>query len=88
MKRMKEVNSTEFQNKFGDFQDLAARGSPITITRHKRPSFVFLSFDDFQRLTGASRRALHPSQISKDDLAAIAKAEVPEEYAHLDDLLK
>lgn len=81
---MKEVKSTEFQNRPGLYQDMAL-AEPITITRHNRPSFVLLSFAEYQRLTKGSKRALHPSELSADDLDAIRKAKVPDEHAGLED---
>lgn len=77
------VNATAFQAKPGLYQDMTENG-PLIIEKYSRPKYVLLSFKDYQKLTGNTKRALHVSQIPPDDLALIAAAEVPEEYADLD----
>jgi len=81
---MKKVSAKDFKNQIGKYQDMAL-AEPITITKHDRPSLVLLSFDEYQKLTGNTRRSLHVSQLSDKDLEAIAKARVPAEYDHLND---
>lgn len=81
---MKSVKSTEFQNKMGLYQDMAQK-EPIAVTRHNRVSFVLLSFEQYQKLTQESKRAIHPSQLSSEDLETIRNAKVPPEYAEIDE---
>lgn len=81
---MRTVKSTEFQSQTGKYQDMAL-GEPITITKHNRPTLVLLSFDEYLKLTKDSRRAIHPSSLSPDDLEIIRQAKVPDEHADLDD---
>jgi len=84
---MKRVSSAEFKKHSGRYQDMAL-SEPVAITKHDRPAFVLLSFEEFEKLKSNSRRVLHVSQLSDKDLAAIAEAHVPEEYAHFDDELE
>jgi len=83
---MKEVSAAEFKKHSGLYQDMAL-AETITITKHDRPAFVLLSFDEYERLSGKSRRALNVSQLSAEDLTAISKSKVSKEYAHLDEEL-
>lgn len=81
---MKQVNSTDFQRHFARWQDTAL-AEPLAITKHDRPRLVMMSYEDYQALRRTGRQALHVSELSGDDLAAIAAAEVPARFAHLDD---
>lgn len=84
---MKKVSAGDFRKQTGHYQDMAL-AEPITITKHDRPSLVLMSFEDYKKLTGKTRRALHVSQLSDEDLLAIAEADVSKEHAHLDDELE
>lgn len=84
---MKRVTAGEFKKYTGKYQDMAL-SAPITITKHDRPSLVLLSFNEYQKLTGNTQRALHVSQLSDDDIDAIAASRVPEKYDHLNDELE
>lgn len=86
-KMMKYVPAGEFKKYTGKYQDMAL-SAPITITKHDRPSLVLLSFDEYQKLTGSTQRALHVSQLSEDSLDAIMNSRVPEKYDHLNDELE
>jgi len=57
---------------------------PVTITKNGRDRLVVVSAEVYDRLICRDRRAIRPEDLSEDDLALIAKAEVPAEYAHLD----
>jgi prevent-host-death family protein len=85
---MTEVRSTDFQSHLGRYQDMALAGHPVTITKHSRKLLVLLSYEEYEALTKKTKRALHPSQLSRQDIEAISTAKVSDEYAHLDDLLK
>ena len=45
---------------------------------------VVLSAEEYSRLLHRDRHVIRPEDLSEDDIAAIAQAEVPAEYAHLD----
>lgn len=47
--------STDWTRKSGDIFEAARRG-PVTITQHKRPAFVVLTYDEYQRLIAPESR--------------------------------
>ena len=49
-----------------------------------RKRLVLLSADEFRRLKQGDREVLRAEDFTESDLAAIAAAEVPAEYAALD----
>lgn len=84
---MKQVSAAEFQKRSGTYHDMAL-SEPITITKHDRPSWVLLSFEDYQTLTGNTKRALHVSELSKEAAETLKTAKMDEKYNHLNDLLE
>jgi hypothetical protein len=44
--------------------------------------------DEYNRLQRRDRRVIAAGELTEEEIAAIAKAEVPVEYAHLDEELK
>ncbi len=61
---------------------------PVTITRDGRDRLVLLSIDEFNRLKRRDRRVYRIEEMTSEQIAAIEKAEVPAEYAYLDEELK
>jgi prevent-host-death family protein len=84
---MSVVTSAEFQRNLGLYQDKAL-GEPVTITKNGRDRLVLLSFDEYQRLMRRDRRVFLTSELSDEQLEAVSKAKVPDEYAYLDAELK
>ncbi len=82
---MPKVSLAEFRRESARYQEMAQR-EPIALTKRDRPSLVLLSFEEYMKLTGNTRRALHPSQLSDETIAALAQSRVPDEFKHLDDL--
>jgi prevent-host-death family protein len=82
-----KVSSAEFQKQFGAFADKALT-EPVTITRNGRDRLVLLSVEEYQRLKRRDRRVVRLEDFTEEEMALIAKAEVPAEYAYLDDELK
>lgn len=80
---MPNVTSTEFQRNPGRYQDMAQR-EPVMVMAHGRERTVLLSAEEYRRLKRRDRQTLAIEQISDSDMAVIAAAEVPPEYAHLD----
>jgi prevent-host-death family protein len=80
------IKSTEFQQNVGRYQD-AAMQAPVVITKHNRPHTVLMSAALFEVFT-KGRVARPIEELDDDTLKAIAGAAVPENYAHLDQLLK
>jgi prevent-host-death family protein len=77
------ITSAELQRGFGRYREVALR-EPVTITSHGRDSLVLLSAAEYRRLKASDRQALHVSELSDDEMAAILSAEVPEEAAAFD----
>ena len=83
---MARVTSTDFQKNPGLYQDMAQR-EPVSVTNHGRERTVLLSAEEYHRLKRRDRVALAIEELSDEDMAAISAAEVPAEYAHLNDEL-
>jgi PHD/YefM family antitoxin component YafN of YafNO toxin-antitoxin module len=81
------VSSAEFLKNYGALTDKAL-SEPVTITRNGRDRLVVLSVDEYARLKGHERRVRRIEDLGDAEMEAIAKAEVPAEYAHLDEELK
>jgi prevent-host-death family protein len=82
-----KVSSAEFQKQFGTLADKALT-EPVTITRNGRDRLVLLSVEEYERLKRRDRRVVRLEDFTDEEMALIATAEVPSEYAHLDDELK
>ena len=59
-----------------------------TITRDGRDRLVLLSVEEYDRLKRRDRRVRRIEDFTAEEMEAIAKAEVPAEYAYLDEELK
>lgn len=81
------VSSAEFIKNYGMLTDKAL-SEAVTITRNGRDRLVLVSADEYARLKRRDRRVVATGAMSDEDLALIAEAEVPTEYAHLDAELK
>ena len=67
----RHVTSTEFQTRTGLYLDEAGK-APIIITRYNRPVRVLVDIDEYERLKSyATRKALHPHELSDDVKAAL-----------------
>jgi prevent-host-death family protein len=84
---MSVVTSAEFQRNLGLYQDKAL-AEPVTITKNGRDRLVLLSVDEYRRLMRRDRKVGLTSELSDEQLEAISKARVPDEYAYLDAELK
>ena len=87
---MLTATATEFKQDFGEFQRKVRR-EPIKVVNHGEPTGYFLSpedFDEYQRLRAvASRRHLQPGDLSDVQRQALREARVPDEFAHLNELM-
>jgi prevent-host-death family protein len=81
-----KVTSTEFQQNVGRYQD-AAQHAPVAITKNGRTHTVLMSASLFELVT-RGRVARKIEDLDDETLDAIAKSEVPDEFAHLDNLIK
>ena len=81
-----KVSATEFQQNVGRYQDVAMR-EPVTITKNGRDHTVLVSADFFETVL-KGRVARRVEDLDEATIKAIEAAEVPAEYAYLDDELK
>jgi prevent-host-death family protein len=77
---MARVPASEFQREFGRLRGVAHREAVI-VTSHGRDDVVLLSAEEYQRLRSLDRRAMHVSELSDEDLAALDAVEIPAEAA-------
>ncbi len=77
-----KVTSTEFQQNVGRYQD-AAQQTPVAITKNGRTHSVLMSAFQYELIT-KGRVARKVEDLDDETIKAIASAEVPAEYAHLD----
>jgi|EndMetStandDraft_4_1072995.scaffolds.fasta_scaffold188027_2 hypothetical protein len=82
-----KVSSAEFIKNYGALSDKALQ-EPVMITRNGRDRLVLISSEEYARLRTSYRRAHLAEEMPQEDRDLIAKAKVPEEHAHLDELLK
>lgn len=82
---MVTVTAAELQKQFGRYREAAIR-EPVSVTHHGRESLVILSAAEYRRLKALDeRRAVHPSELGADLLAALDRAEAPDFTARFDD---
>jgi PHD/YefM family antitoxin component YafN of YafNO toxin-antitoxin module len=77
------VTTAEFIKNYGSLADRALV-EPVTITKNGRDRLVVVSAEEYGRLARRDRRVVRPEDLTEAQIALIAKAEVPAEYAHLD----
>lgn len=82
---MIEISAQEFQKNFSLYQDQAI-AQPVTITKHGRPRLVMMSVVEYRTLTeGKPKRIVkRVTEMTPEDLAAIEAAQIPADYAYLD----
>lgn len=73
---MATVPASEVQKNFGAFHDRALT-EPVRVTRYGRETVVILSAKDFHALKQAQRQSLSVADLSEEELAEIARAEIP-----------
>lgn len=69
-----KVSSAEFLRSYGRVSEAALR-EPVSITSHGRERLVLLSVDEYNRLWQHYRVALHPSELSEEDIRALEEME-------------
>lgn len=77
------ISTADFIKNFGALADQAL-GEPVRITKHGRDRLVMVSAAEYDRLKKRDRRVVRLEDLTDEDLALIAQAEVPAEFAHLD----
>jgi PHD/YefM family antitoxin component YafN of YafNO toxin-antitoxin module len=81
------VSTAEFIRSYGTLADRAL-SEPVTITKNGRDRLVVISAEEYDRLRRRDRRVILPEELTDEEAALIAKAEVPAEYAYLDEEIK
>lgn len=84
---MAQTSAVEFQRKFRDFQHQAQR-EPVEITRHGRRELVLMSADHYDWLVAAARRTHRTADAAPVVADAVRGAEMDQQHAELDALLK
>ena len=82
-----KISTADFLKNYGTLADKALT-EPVVITKNGRDRLVILSADEYARLKRRDRRVVRLEEFSDDEMALIAQAEVPAEYAQLDTELK
>ncbi len=81
------VTSAEFHRNIGTYQDLALTKT-VAITKNGRERTVLISAEEYSRLKRRDRRVLAAEELSDEEAAAVQSAQVPAEFAPLDDEIK
>jgi len=81
------VSTADFIRNYSTLADRAL-AEPVTITKHGRDRLVVVSADEYERLKRRDRRVLASADLPDRVLELIAQADVPAEYAHLNEELK
>ena len=81
------VTTADFIKNYGSLADKALL-EPVTITKNGRDRLVVLSAGEYERLKRRDRIVIRAGELTEEEIAQIAKAEVPAEHAHLDEELK
>ena len=81
-----KITATEFQQNVGRYQDAAQHG-PVAITKNGRTHTVLMSAVFFEMVM-KGRLARMVEDLDDETIHAIANSKVPDQYAHLDDMLK
>ena len=81
------VTSAEFHRNIGTYQDLALTKT-VAITKNGRERTVLISAEEYARLKRRDRRVVLTGELSEEQIEAIRKAKVPDEFDHLDQELK
>jgi prevent-host-death family protein len=82
-----KVTTADFIKHYGTLADRAL-SEPVTITKNGRDRLVLVSAEEYGRLKRRDRQVIAAGELTDDDIARIALAEVPAEHAHLDEELK
>jgi prevent-host-death family protein len=68
---MRSFTTSDLNKQVGEITD-AARKSPVVITHHRKPRFVLMSMEHYDRITGSDdpRRAYGPGE-TPDEIAGL-----------------
>lgn len=72
---MKEYSTVELLRDFKEVS-LAANRTPVAITQHRKPRYVLMSYDDFQRISERNPRRVYATGETPPELAALLLPEL------------
>lgn len=72
---MKEYSTVELLRDFKEVS-LAANRRPVAITQHRKPRYVLMSYNDFQRISERNPRRVYASGETPPELAALILPEL------------
>ncbi len=75
------VPSTEVQKDFDLWHD-KAMSEPVQVTKHGRETAYLVSAEIFHELWRSYRRRVEVRDLSDNEMAMIAEADVPDEFAY------
>ncbi len=75
------VSTADFIKHYGALADKAL-SEPVTITKNGRDRLVVVSAEEYARLRRRDRRAVAAGELTDEEIALIAEAEVPADHAH------
>lgn len=81
------VSSAEFLDSYEALIEKAS-AEPVIINRNGRDHVVLLSIEEYDRLKRRDRRVYRTEDLTAEQMEALARAEVPAEFHHLNDELK
>lgn len=81
------VSTADFIKNYSVLADRAI-AEPVTITKHGRDRLVVVSAAEYDRLKRRDRQVFQSAELPDAVLEKIVQAEVPAEFAHLDDELR
>ncbi|MEN0117826.1 MAG: type II toxin-antitoxin system Phd/YefM family antitoxin [Agrobacterium cavarae] len=72
---MKQFTTGDLNKQIGDITDAASR-EPVVLTRHKKPRFVLMSYEHYERMRSAGdpRRAYAVSEMPAEQAALFDEA--------------
>jgi len=70
MLQLPEFKAADLTRHTSDLFDAAIR-SPVAITKHRKPKFVLMSMDQYQKLTRVATQQVHTLDEMPDDLKAL-----------------
>jgi antitoxin StbD len=73
--------ASEVQKNFGSFHDRAIR-EPVRVTKYGRESVYIISAETFHALKQGQRDAVAAADLSDQEAALIAAAEIPAEHRY------
>jgi PHD/YefM family antitoxin component YafN of YafNO toxin-antitoxin module len=82
-----KVTTADFIKNYGRLADKALTEA-VTITKNGHDRLVLIGADEYELLKRRDRRVIVAGELTDEEIALIGKAEVPAQYARLDEVVK